>query len=74
MTFRKTLLFVLIILTACNRIETGDTLGKTDIERIQKLNLLGQDEKIYKFYSEFKSDVAGNSPFFCKKIISRANG
>jgi hypothetical protein len=69
MTLHKTLLFIFLLLTACNRIETGDTLSKTDIERIQKLNLLDKDEKIYKFYSEFKKEVAGN--FFTDKRIAK---
>jgi hypothetical protein len=68
MRFRKGLYFLLVVLVSCNRIETGDTLSKTDIERIQKLNLLYKDEKIYKFYSEFQNDVAGN--FFTKKRIA----
>lgn len=38
----------------------GDTLEKTDIERIKKLDLLDRNEKIDKFYSEFKNEVAGN--------------
>jgi len=50
-------------------IETEDTLSKTDIERIQKLNLLDKDEKIYKFYSEFKNKVAGN--FFTDRRIAK---
>src|SRR4051812_4532650 len=61
--------FNAIVLTACNHIQTGDTLSKTDIDRIQKLNLLDKDEKIYKFYSEFKSDVAGN--FFTNKRLGK---
>ena len=60
MTLRRILLFSLVILTACNHIETGDTLSKTDVERIRKLNLLDKDEKIYKFYSEYTNNVAGN--------------
>lgn len=69
MTFCKSLLFALIILAACNRIETGDTLSKKDIERIQKLNLLDSGEKVYKFYSEFKNEVAGN--FFTDKRLAK---
>ncbi len=69
MTPQKTLPFVLLLLSACNHIETGDTLKKADIERIQKLNLLDKDERIYKFYSEFKKDVAGN--FFTDRRIAK---
>jgi hypothetical protein len=55
------LIFSLITFCSCkNKIETNETLSKQDIELIQKLNLLDQDEKIYKFYSEFKKNVAGN--------------
>ena len=69
MTFRSNLLFLLVVLISCNRIETGDTLNKTDIKRIQKLNLLDKDEKIYKFYSEFNNKVAGN--FFTNKRLAK---
>lgn len=68
LTLKKTFLFSLLLLAACNIISTGDTLSKTDIERIQKLNLLDKDEKIYKFYSEFKNEVAGN--FFTDKRMA----
>jgi len=60
---------MLLLCVACNKIETGDTLSKTDIERIQNLKLLDQDEKIYKFYSEFKNDVAGN--FYTDKRMAK---
>ena len=69
MTLKKTLLFSFLLLSACNHIETGDALSKTDIQRIQKLNLLDKGEKIYKFYSEFKNEVAGN--FFTDKRIAK---
>lgn len=69
MTLGNILLFLIMFLTACNHIQTGDTLSKTDVDRIQKLNLLDKDEKIYKFYSEFKSDVAGN--FFTDKRLAK---
>jgi hypothetical protein len=49
--------------------ETGDTLKKSDIERIQKLNLLDKDERIYRFYSEYKNAVAGN--FFTDRRIAK---
>lgn len=69
MTLQKTLLFIILFLTACNHIETGDRLTKVDLERIQKLNLLDKDEKIYKFYSEFKKEVAGN--FYTDRRIAK---
>ena len=69
MTLQKTLLFALLLLTACNYIETGHSLKKADIERIQKLDLLDKDERIYKFYSEFKNEIAGN--FFTDRRIAK---
>lgn len=68
MTLRKFLFVLILLIVACNNIETGDTLSKGDIERIQLLKLLDKDEKIYKFYSEFKNEVAGN--FFTDKRIA----
>jgi hypothetical protein len=67
-TLRKFLFVLILLIVACNNIEAGDTLGKGDIERIQLLKLLDKDEKIYKFYSEFKNEVAGN--FFTDKRIA----
>ncbi len=52
-----------------NHIETADTLSKADIKYIQSLKLLDKDEHIYKFYSEFKKNVAGN--FFTNKRIAK---
>jgi hypothetical protein len=69
LTLKKTFLFSLLLLVACNKISTGDTLSKTDIELIQKLKLLDKNEKIYKFYSEFKNEVAGK--FFTNKRIAK---
>lgn len=69
MTVRKFLLSVTVVLASCNRIQTGDTLSKTDINRLIKLNLLDKDEKVFKFYSEFKNEVAGN--FFTDKRIAK---
>lgn len=59
---------ILFFLFSCNRIETGSTLRKSDIEYIQQLNLLEPGEVIYKFYSEFKKENAGN--FFTNKRIA----
>ena len=69
MTVRTILVFIIVLLVSCNHIETGNTLKKSDIERIQRLNLLGKDEKILKFYSEFKNEVAGN--FFTDKRLAK---
>jgi hypothetical protein len=59
---------ILFFLFSCNRIETGSSLRRSDIEFIEKLNLLDRDEKIYKFYSEFRKERAGN--FFTNKRIA----
>jgi hypothetical protein len=69
MIIRKTFTFILLLLIACNRIQTGDTLSETDIDRIRKINLLDQDERINKIYSEFKNEVAGN--FFTNKRLAK---
>jgi hypothetical protein len=62
--------FMLCFLFSCsNRIETGDTLSQDDIKYMQGLNLLDKDEKVYKFYSEFKKKTAGN--FFTNKRIAK---
>jgi len=59
-----------IFLIACNnKIESGETLAKTDKDYIQSLNLLDKDEKIYKFYSEYKNKIAGN--FFTNKRLAK---
>jgi hypothetical protein len=60
---------MLSFLFSCNHIQTGDTLSRSDIEYIQNLHLLDQNEKIYKFYSEYKKKVAGN--FFTNKRIAK---
>jgi hypothetical protein len=71
--FRKTfffgLVFCLLFLCSCtNKIEPGEKLSTKDIELIRKINLLDQDEKIYKFYSEYKRSVAGN--FYTNKRLA----
>ena len=60
---------MLSFLFSCNHIETGDSLKKSDIEYIQSLHLLDKNEKIYKFYSEFKKKNAGN--FYTDKRIAK---
>ena len=63
------LIFSLLSLYSCkNKIEKSETLSKQDIDRIQKLNLLDKDEKVYKFYSEFKKNVARN--FYTNKRLA----
>jgi len=59
----RSLLFFFLFSVAsfcCNKIETDDTLNKKDKAFIRSLRLLDKDEKIYKFYSEYKKRVAGN--------------
>lgn len=57
-----------IVFTACHAIKTGEELNETDTRRIQQLGLLDSDENILKFYSEFKTSVAGN--FFTNKRMA----
>ncbi len=67
---RKTfIIFMLSFLFSCNHIQTGDALSSADIQYIKSLHLLDQNEKIYKFYSEYKKKVAGN--FFTNKRIAK---
>lgn len=54
------LIFILLYIAGCNHIQTGDTLSKADLKRIGRLFQLDENEKGYKFYSEFKNSVAGN--------------
>ena len=63
-------LFYLIVLAtgSCQQIETGDSLSRDQIEYIQQLGLLDKNEKIIRFYSEFKKKVAGN--FFTDKRMA----
>ena len=60
--------FAIAILFSCQRIETGKTLSKDQINYIRQLGLLDRDEKIIKFYSEYKKKVAGN--FFTDKRMA----
>jgi hypothetical protein len=60
---------MLSFLFSCNHIQTGDALSSADIQYIESLHLLDQNEKIYKFYSEYKKKVAGN--FFTNKRIAK---
>jgi hypothetical protein len=68
MTRFITTTFLFLVLFSCNKIETGQTLTKTDIVRIQNLKLLDSGETIIKFYSEYKKSVAGN--FFTDKRMA----
>lgn len=63
------LVILLLFCSACsNKIETGDTLKKQDFDRLYFLNLLDTNERLYKFYSEFKNSVAGN--FYSDKRLA----
>ena len=63
------LLFLLLFCSACgNNIETGDSMKKQDFDRLYSLNLLDTNERLYKFYSEFKNSVAGN--FYSDKRLA----
>jgi hypothetical protein len=62
-------LFFTFFLLACNHIESGNSLRKSEKQYILSLNLLDEHEKIYKFYSEYKLKVAGN--FFTDKRIAK---
>lgn len=59
---------MLILIIACNKITSGDNLTKSDIQKIQELGILNKSEKIIKFYSEYKNNVAGN--FFTDKRVA----
>ena len=53
---------------ACNKITSGNDLTKSDIQKIKELGILHDNERIIKFYSEYKKNVAGN--FFTNKRIA----
>ncbi len=65
------LIITLLCLVGCsdNKIETDKTLSKADKQYIQSLKLLDTDEKVIKFYSEYKNKVAGN--FFTDKRLAK---
>lgn len=62
------IILTMLLLISCNKIETNQTLDKEDLKYIKSLNLLSDGENIYKFYSEYKKNVAGN--FFTDKRIA----
>lgn len=70
-TLRICLFFLIFCLVSCsdNKIETDKTLSKSDKDYIHSLKLLDSDEKIYKFFSEYKNKVAGN--FFTDKRLAK---
>ncbi len=62
------LFLIFLFLTSCNRIESNETLSKTDLQRLKEIKLLDNDEKVIQFYSEYKNNVAGN--FFTNRRIA----
>lgn len=66
---RNTYFFTLVLfLFACNSIQRGEKLSPADIERMKTLKILDEGETVFKFYSEFKKQNAGN--FFTNKRIA----
>ncbi|MBE8726490.1 hypothetical protein [Flavobacterium hungaricum] len=62
------IIIVFLILFSCNKIETGETLEKKDLDNIKSLKLLKDGEIIFGFYSEYKKSVAGS--FFTNQRIA----
>ncbi|CAD0009755.1 hypothetical protein [Flavobacterium salmonis] len=58
----------LFLLISCNKIEDNQTLDQEDLKYIKSLGLLTESEIVYKFYSEYKKDVAGN--FFTDRRVA----
>ena len=69
MTIRSSVLLLFVISCGDNKIETDETLSKSDKDYIQSLHLLDKDEKIFRFFSEFKNKVAGN--FYTDKRLAK---
>jgi hypothetical protein len=69
MKLSKFIILLIFLTGGCNHIETDNTLTEVDKQRIIKLHLLDQDEKIIKFYSEFNNKVAGN--FITNKRVAK---
>ena len=64
------LILILLLLSSCqNKIESNETLNIADLQRIKKIKLLDNDEKIIQFYSEFKNKIAGN--FYTNKRMAK---
>jgi len=62
------LLIACSFILSCNRIQSGTALNDEDLKRIKDIHLLDEGERIIKFYSEYKKEVAGN--FFSDKRIA----
>jgi hypothetical protein len=57
------------LLLCCQHIETDDTLSNEQINYIRRIGLLDSDERIIKFYSEYRKKIAGN--FFTNKRLAK---
>ena len=66
--FKSFLVGFSALVLACNKIETGKSLQKKDVERLRSFQLLDEGETIFAFYSEYKNEVAGN--FYTDKRIA----
>jgi hypothetical protein len=66
--FPRLFTLLLFCISCGNKIETADTLTKQDFDRLYFLKLLDTNERLYKFYSEFKNSVAGN--FYSDKRLA----
>lgn len=64
----QTIWVIFILFISCNKITSGDNLTKSDIQKIKELGILNDDERIIKFYSEYKNNVAGN--FYTDKRVA----
>lgn len=64
------LLVISIFFNACsfNKIETLSTLSTEDLKKLNSLKLLDNDEKLFKFYSEYEKSVSGN--FYTDKRLA----
>lgn len=70
MKYFFSLFFILTVIVSSNnnKIETASSLKQKDYQLFTSLNLFDKDEKLQKFYSEFKKQVAGN--FYTDKRIA----
>ena len=62
-------LLLCLSLSACDKIYQGDQLSTKEIAQIRNLGLLGTDEKIYQFYSNYRG-VKGAGNFYTTKRIA----
>lgn len=62
------IIFFLLFVVSCNKIESHKTLNQDDLTLIKSLNLLDHNETILKFYSQNTKKTAGN--FFTNKRVA----